>query len=86
MGHDSYPGLAFFSGFNLLASCQTLFSELNRARLWSQPRQERFVSCSASDQTSARMATRTAGARQKSSPSSGAHAERVAVNTGGING
>lgn len=86
MGRDSYPGLAFFSWFNLLASCQTLFSELNRAWLRSQPQQERFASCSASDQTSARMSTRTAGAPQKSFPSSWAHAERVATNTGETNG
>lgn len=64
MGHDSYPGLAVFSWLKLLASCQTLFSELNSTRLWSQPQQERFASCFTSDQTSARMSTRTARALQ----------------------
>lgn len=68
IGHDSYPGSAVFSWFKLLASCQTLFSKLNSARLRSQPRQERFVSCSASDQTSARMSARTARATQNRSP------------------
>lgn len=85
MGHDSYPGSAVFSWFKLLASCQTLFSGLNSARLRSQPRQERFVSCSASDQTSARMSTRTARAPKKSFPSSWARAERASINKGGTN-
>lgn len=68
MAHDSSPGWAVFSRFELLGSCQALFWELNSAGLRARPRQERSASCSAPDQTSARMSAGTAKVPRNLSP------------------